>query len=132
MGLRIVSDYTTIPSLANLYLEDSFVLAITRDEHELSFHIEAVVTEGHPLYHEPKPGQQYCYIRGQLTFSNAERIEWIKKANIGFRDANEEEDLGNIDFLNVEADNYHVGGDWGEVKVYASAEPVFEPETTKP
>ncbi len=61
-------------------------------------------------------------------FADARQIVWLSRSENVFSDANDEKDLGNIDFLIVHSDNYHLGGDWGEVRVYADTEPVFLPE----
>jgi hypothetical protein len=118
--------YETLPTLAGVYLEDSYVLSVEEDPHSLTFRLEAVLTPEHPLYHEPRPGEQYCYVTGTLTFSSARRIEWISRTGTSSRDADDEEDQGNIDYLEPETGGFHLGGDWGEVHVRSSHPPVFQ------
>lgn len=126
-----MTDYSTIQSLAGLYLEDSYVLDIVERGSDLTFHIDAVLTESDPRFTPPKPGEQYCYLTGWLVFRDTRVIEWIDRTTTRFRDANNEEDLGNIDFLTVEGTCYHAGGDWGEVKVDSSTPPEFMPDTAR-
>ncbi len=124
----MTADYQILHDLAHIYLEDSFVLGIFQKADSLTFELEAVLTEKHPLYKPPKAGEQYCYLPGLLVFGNARQIIWSSRSGNVSVDANNEEDLGNIDFLIVDSDNYHLGGDWGEVRVYTASEPVLIPE----
>lgn len=120
------ASYETLPTLEGVYLEDSYVLSVEGDPHSLTFRLEAVLTPEHPRYHEPHPGEQYCYALGTLTFASASQIEWISRTGASYRDANDEEDQGNIDYLETEPDGFHLGGDWGEVRVRSSHPPVFQ------
>lgn len=121
----MTTHYTKLPGLADVYLEDSFVLEIREVGDSIAFRLEAVLTENHPLYHAPKPGEQYCYALATLTFVDATAIEWITRYDARYTDADGEVDLGNIDFLNVEDGAYRLGGDWGEVRIVSGAEPIF-------
>ncbi|MBO0804804.1 MAG: hypothetical protein J2P25_17240 [Nocardiopsaceae bacterium] len=119
------ANYETLPTLDGVYLEDSYVLSIDETPHSLTFRLDAVLTPEHPLYHEPRPGEQYCYADGTLTFGSASQVEWIRRTGVRHRDANDEEDQGNIDYLEFGPAGYHLGGDWGEVRVLSSRPPVF-------
>lgn len=55
------------------------------------------------MYRGSRPGEQYCYVDVTLTFGEATRIEWITRTGTRYRDANDEEDQGNIDYLNPRA-----------------------------
>lgn len=120
------TSYETLPALAGVYLEDSYVLAINEDARALAFRLEAVLTPRHPLYRDPRPGEQYCYVNATLTFSPASRIEWTSRTGTSYRDASDEEDQGNIDYLESENGEYHLGGDWGEVRVWSPHPPAFQ------
>jgi len=119
------TSYETLPGLADVYLEDSYVLSVQETPRSLTFQLEAVLTPEHPLYHEPRPGEQYCYVNATLTFGSATRVEWITRTGTSYRDANDEEDQGNIDYLGSEPGGFHLGGDWGEVRVQSAHPPVF-------
>lgn len=116
-------DYSETPDLAPYYLEDSFVLAIDENEQSLTFNLELVLTEQHPDYSPPKPGEQYCYADGLLVFNRPSNIDWISRHFRANTDAAGEEDLGNIDFLKQESDTWRLGGDWGEVRVTIDTTP---------
>lgn len=67
-----MKDYTEFPDLAGVYLEDSYALGITETPDSLAFTLEAVLTPDHPNYHEPKPGEKYCYVNANLTIGATE------------------------------------------------------------
>jgi len=118
-----MKDYADYTDLANVYLEDSFVLAIDEKPGALSFKLEVALTPGHPLYHQPRPDEQHCYVDAMLTIGEVARIEWVTRSSRTSRDATGEEDLGNIDSLRQLDDHYEITGDWGHVRVYSSAAP---------
>lgn len=70
-----------VPDLAGLYLEDSYVLAISETPRRLSFMLDAVLTPAHPRYRAPLPGEQHCYATGVLIFEGITTIEWIRRSH---------------------------------------------------
>jgi hypothetical protein len=118
-----MKNYTDCAELANVYLEDSFVLAIDETPSALSFKLDVVLTPGHPLYHGPRPGEQHCYADATLTIADAAKIEWVTRSPQTYRDATGEEDLGNIDSFQQIDDHFEITGDWGHVRVYSTAAP---------
>ncbi len=113
-----MSDYSeSVPALTNIYLEDSFVLAIHESRDELRFDLEAVLTENRPQWKPPKPDEQYAYLRIGLVFEQPRRIEWIRKTMRPSTDATGELDYGNIDSLTWDGTVYELAGDWGQVRV---------------
>jgi hypothetical protein len=103
--------------LANVYLEDSYVLAIEEGASTLSFTMDLVLLETHPLYEKPKAGEQYCYRRARILFRETQLILWHKRSALVFTDADDNVDLGNIDTFTIEGRTYHLTGDWGAVSV---------------
>jgi hypothetical protein len=120
-----VTPYTEFPDLANVYLEDSYVLAIDEAPHSLTFTLEVVLTPEHPRYHTPLPGEQYCYVDGFLTLNGVREIEWLSRSANAFTDASGEEDLGNIDTFRQDVDYFDIVGDWGHVHVFAIVPPTL-------
>jgi hypothetical protein len=112
-----VAGYETIPGLEHLYLEDSWVLGVFESRASLSFDLEAVLTEQHPQWHPPKPGEPYAYRRVSLTFPTMRTIEWLHRGRAPATDAAGEQDWGNIDSFVVENDVYELEGDWGHMRV---------------
>jgi hypothetical protein len=127
-------NYTDFPDLANVYLEDSFVLAIDETPTTLSFRLEAALTPSHPRYHQPRPDEAHCYADAVLTIAEAMKIDWVTRSSQTSRDATGEEDLGNIDSLQRHDDHYEITGDWGHVRIYSTATPqlTFTQEATNP
>ena len=117
-------DYTKFPGLANVYLEDRYVLKILEKPGELIFKLDAVLTPESPAYRAPRPDEQYCYAAGRLVFPSIVSIDWIKRTDQRFTDTTGERDLGNIDVLKRDGNFFVAEGDWGEVCVQ-SAEPQF-------
>ena len=127
-----MTNYTDFPDLANVYLEDSFVLAVDETPTALSIRLEVVLARSHQRYHDPRPDEQHCYAAAVLTIAEATKIEWGARSSHTCRDAAGEEDLGNIDSLQHH-DGYHeIAGDWGHVRIYSTAAPqlTFAPEAT--
>ncbi len=115
-----MSSYYDWEDFAGIYLEDSFVLSICELDNEISFIVEAVLTENHPLYVPPKEGEQYCYKKGKIVFQGLKQVEWIDRNEAPFTDAAGEEDYGNIDVFELYSGVYKLSGDWGELQVISS------------
>ena len=118
-------DYTQFPELAGVYLEDSYVLAISEIPGKLVFSLDAVLTPESPAYEAPRPGEQYCYAAGTLIFEGVHDVDWVNRNQNTFTDASGEEDFGNIDILRMEGTSIVAEGDWGEVRI-VSQRPRFE------
>lgn len=112
--------YWEMPGLQEIYLEDSYVLGIRAEGHELTFDMEFVLREGHTLYEVPGPERQYCYRRGRLIFRDVEATKWIERREVASRDLNGDRDLGNIDSLVNESGWFKLEGDWGNVHLRAA------------
>ncbi|WP_094025494.1 hypothetical protein [Nocardia cerradoensis] len=118
-------EYYEYPALAEVYLEDSYVLQISDTSGSVRFVLDAVLKPGHPAYREPLPGEEYCYVRAELVFVDVSKTDWISRSSQTYRDATGEEDLGNIDsFVNSGA-FYELEGDWGKVHIWTVADPQF-------
>ena len=124
--------YSEVPALGNVYLEDSFVLGITENAGELTFTIEAVLTEQHPAYTPPNPGEQYCYADAQLVLTHTSAVQWVRRAATTYTDASGEVDLGNIDQMDRVDDHWRISGDWGEVLVYTDEAPELRLQAASP
>ncbi|KJY74129.1 hypothetical protein TW78_08835 [Vibrio coralliilyticus] len=116
-----MSSYYDWEDFADIYLEDSFVLRICESYNEISFIVEAVLTENHPLYRSPESGEQYCYKKGKIVFQGLKCVKWISKNETPFKDVSGEEDYGNIDTFQLLNDQYRLSGDWGELEVRSSS-----------
>ena len=114
-------NYYEIPSLSNIYLEESYVLSVSERDGSLAFELEAVLTENHPKYKRPQEGEMYCYRKMSLLFLNVDSFEWADKKFMAYSDALGEFDYGNIDSFVSCGDGYELAGDWGRVFIRGRA-----------
>lgn len=104
--------YDIFSELQNVYLEESFLLELTRDNSSITMLIEAVLLEKHPLYSPPKSGQKFCLCDIRVTAYGVSDVQWPHKmVPIGLE---ERPDYGNIDMFYKEEGVYHIEVD-GEV-----------------
>jgi hypothetical protein len=107
--------------LADVLLEESYVLAIDDRDDAIAFSLDAVLTPSHPAYRPPAPNEQYCYRRGQLVVASAERPRLRRSGAHPATDATGDQDFGNIDSLHrVDSDGrdmWAMEGEWGELEV---------------
>jgi len=106
-----------LPGLEALFLEDSYVLGVREDTSDLCFELEAVLTEDHPRWSPPKPGEQYAYLRVDLVFPNPRRVEWLERTMRPIPDPSGIVDYGNIDSFEWETRHYELSGEWGHVRI---------------
>lgn len=126
-SLPAVASYERLPGLEHLYLEDSWVLGVYESDVSLSFDLDAVLTEQHPQWHPPRPGEQYAYRRMALTFPSVRSVEWLSRGGPPATDASGKRDWGNIDsFVARDDGTYELEGDWGHVRVASDAPEVRE------
>ena len=110
-----MSNYYQWDGFKDIYLEDSFVLNFSESGRQVSFTMEIVLTEKHPMYFPPQKDEQYCYKRGKIVFQGLKTVKWLTKNIRPFTDADNNEDYGNIDSFRLTSEGYHLSGDWGEV-----------------
>lgn len=116
----VKKQYWEYSALAQIYLEDSFVLGIDEGPGALTFEMEFVLREGHPLYAPPARDENYCYRHGALIFRGVTETVWRKRQPAISRDARGESDMGNIDTLWHDSDWFLLEGDWGSVRLRAA------------
>lgn len=113
-------DYSGIPGLENLFFEDSWVLEIVRHTDRIVFRVDAVLTESHPAFAPPQPGEQHCYRRGELVFDSIRSLRWEADGLVrASSDPSGETDLGSIDSFVKVGETYVVVGDFGTLTIQA-------------
>lgn len=117
--------YYNVPSLKNVYLEDSYVIDIREGPVAIEFILDLVLTEFHSAYEPPAAGTQYCYRAAKLIFPNLKTVHWTRRSMRPAVDADSRVDYGNIDSLEVSNGRYTMEGDWGRVEI-VSDEPEIE------
>jgi hypothetical protein len=113
------TEYYEIPTLKDIYLEDSYVLDIVESATELRLLLDMVLTESHPDYQPPPRDEQYCFRKGELVFQSIDTIRWHRKTMRPIYDANAQIDYGNVDSLYEENGLYHLEGEWGVIEIAA-------------
>lgn len=111
--------YEEIAGLAEILLEESYVLDIEAHPSRVDFRVEFVLTPGHPDYRQPSPDEAYCARHGWLRFSGVTRCLWSDQGAPPARDATGEIDFGNIDSLEWDQTQYSLEGDWGRMELTA-------------
>lgn len=112
-----MSNYYEWVEFKDVFLEDSFVVDIRESVAEVSFGVELVLCENHPMYRSPKIGEQYCYRKADIVFGNVCNVKWLERSNRSFIDANGTMDYGNIDVFKFLSEGYYLEGDWGRVVI---------------
>ncbi len=112
------ADYSeTFEALRDVYLEDSWVLALRQNDGQLTFDLDAVLTQSHPEYEGPKPGQQYDYRRAELVVIGDDLLLELSGAALA-TDATGQTDMGNIDSWQTDAEGWSLlVGEWGSARV---------------
>ena len=108
--------YTHISGLEDIYLEDSYVLAIREEPGSVAFTMEFVLTPQHPRFQPGRPGEQHCYRRGALAFSGVRDLRWTARHVRPGHDASGQADYGNIDSFTFTGTFHRLTGDWGELE----------------
>lgn len=112
-----MAHYWEIAGFEALYLEDSWILEIRLGEGVLTISADLVLRETHPAYTGPRPGEQYCYRRGLITFEDVNQFSWADRGQVPAIDSSGEEDLGTFDQFDVEDGTYLLTGDFGKIVV---------------
>lgn len=110
-------DYTRISTFDGLYLEDSYVLSISAEPHEIAMAIDFVLEESHPLYALPKPGEHHSYRKGTLAFTGFLGMSFDPSGARPMVDPDGSIDLGNIDSLRRVGESFLLEGEWGSLEV---------------
>lgn len=110
-------NYWQFPGFENVYLEDSYVLSFNKTDSSVEIPIEAVLTETHPLYAPPLPGEQYCYRQMTIRFFLPQTYNFVLKKMTPIRDPDGSIDYGNIDEFFLENGKYYLNGEWGDLTI---------------
>lgn len=121
--------YTELPELAEIVLEESFVLGVEARPGAVVFDIEFVLTPRHPEYAPPSSSERECFRRGTLSFVGVRRLEWNEQGLPPATDATGEIDYGHIDSFEWDEARFVLAGDWGRADLEAAGiETTLRPE----
>jgi hypothetical protein len=113
--------YEELNGLAEIVLEESYVLGVAAQPGELTFEVDFALTQEHPAYAPPPPSETECFRRGTLRFVGVERLVWEGQGAPPAIDASGESDFGHIDSFEWEDGRYVINGDWGRIEATAGA-----------
>ena len=115
-------NYTDLPGLEDVFLEDSLVRDIVETAEFVSFTLLVVLTPSHPAYERPPHLERHCFRTATLTFPRPRKVTWHERRDARFVDALGAVDLGNIDaFVATPLGHYRVEGDFGVVDIASLA-----------
>jgi hypothetical protein len=113
-----MSNYNIVTGFEDIYLEDSWVLGIRLEPGLALFEVELVILESHPRYTTPRPGEQYCYLRGQIRFEGVSSVRWTGQGVVKPAvDATGEVDYGAIDAFDAFDTHCELEGDFGRLEI---------------
>lgn len=123
-----MSGESWVEAIANLRLEDSYVLGLAVTQGLVAVDLDAVLLESHPQYSPPLPGEAFCFRRGQMLFTGTDSVEWKMATARPAVDASGEVDWGGVDQFEVTQEGFAIAGDFGQLLVAGGAiELVLEP-----
>ena len=98
----------------------SWVLEVLASTHGIAFRLDAVLTEEHPMYSEPRPGEQYCYRTAWRDLASHQPIDVALSGGRPAIDPDGSEDLGNIDRFEFDEheSRWVMEGAWGSVLMH--------------
>jgi hypothetical protein len=114
-----VRPYIELAGLADLVLEESFVLGIVATPTRVTFDVEFALTPSHPAYVPPPPDENGAYRRGQIRFVGVRRLLWADQGVRPATDATGEIDYGHIDDMRRDGETFELEGDWGRMTIEA-------------
>ena len=123
----------SIDALADIYLEDTFVLAWHQGAGSLTFHVLASLLQSHPEASTPATGDWACYRPGIIQFTGVSSINGLLPQDSVPRttDADGDIDYGCIDSLSqIQPGEYHIVGEFGNVLLAASEISVYLAKST--
>jgi hypothetical protein len=107
--------------LADIVLEESWVLHVDASLRRLSVTLDLVLTPDHREYSPPRTNETYCYRRGTLTVDSDTAVLARRSTCPPAVDATGEADYGHIDRFTQAtdiADNvWELSGEWGEALI---------------
>lgn len=114
--------YEYLRGFEGVYLEDSWILAVSAEPEMVKFDIDVVLTESHPAYRPPRAGEQYCYRRAEIRFPEVRKLSWTGQGRVRPAvDASGSTDYGSFDNFVVEDNRYTVEGDFGRMEILSNS-----------
>ena len=107
--MNTVSD----PRFKGIDFERSYLLGVIYDDESLTLEMDFRLTETHPEYAAPQPGEEGCYRGGFIRFAEIEDLQIDKAKPV----EGEQADYSIIYAVSGDGKNFEFSCGWGEIKV---------------
>ena len=104
------------PRFSGIDFERSYLLGVIYDDESLTLEMEFNLTEQHPGYQPPQPGEEGCFRGGYVRFAEIEDLQ-IDKAPTPEGEA----DYSIVYAVAGDGERFEFSTGWGEIKVSAKA-----------
>ncbi|WP_243062275.1 hypothetical protein [Humibacter sp. RRB41] len=113
-------DYTSIPALAYVVLEESWVLGISARPGVVEFEMDLTFAKDHPELKPPRAGDMYYGRTGTIQFTGVTSLTWSGQGAPPAIDANGAHDYDAIDSFQWHGTIYTLDGSWGAMRIDAA------------
>ena len=103
------------PRFKGIDFERSYLLGVIYDDESLTLEMDFRLTETHPEYAVPQPGEEGCYRGGFIRFAEIEDLQIDKAKPV----EGEQADYSIIYAVAGDGKNFEFSCGWGEIKVAA-------------
>jgi hypothetical protein len=107
----------TDPRFDGIDFERSFLTGVIYDDESLSLEMDFRLTDGHPRYSPPKPGEDGCYRSGYIRFAEIDDLQIDKAKPVD----GASEDYSIIYSVSGGGQRFEFSCGWGEIKVAAGS-----------
>jgi len=105
--------------MQGVYLEDSYVLGIAVSGRQLRLSVLFALTDEHPAYTSPIPGEQHCYREGEIRWDQVQIVSSRGRSSFFITaDPDGTFDLGSVGYTCSDG-VHHVATDWFNVQFTA-------------
>jgi hypothetical protein len=107
----------TDPRFEGIDFERSYLTGVIYDDESLSLELDFLLTEAHPRYAAPQPGEDGCYRGGYIRFGDIDDLQIDKAKPV----EGQEEDYSIIYSVAGDGQRFEFSTGWGEIKVAAGS-----------
>lgn len=105
------------PRFQGIDFEHSYLLGVIYDDESLTLEMEFNLTERHPAYQAPQPGEERCFRGGYVRFASIEDLQ-IDRAPVPEGEA---VDYSTVFSVAGDGERFEFSTGWGEIKVSAKS-----------
>lgn len=106
-------------TIQGVYLEDSYLLGIAVSGRQFRLSVLFALTDEHPAYVAPLPGEQHCYRQGEIRWDQVRIVSSGAQSSFFVTaDPDGTLDLGSVWYTRNEG-VHHVEADWFDIRFTA-------------